>query len=429
MGNLAGDREHVRWNPIDFILLMIKGITATLSAPDIDWQVEMTPVDFVSEMIVKMTQEMSVALGKVFHIINPQPLNAKWLFEWMSVHGYPLDIIPFQDWCKRIDVFCKNDPNGGLISLLRLLEIWMSDSSFLSNLSTYTMANFKGVMEHFKVSFPLINAELLSSYFSALVAQGVLPIPKKKIRGPRTLEGKVAIVTGASSGIGEAVSRALAENGAKVVLAARRKERLDRIRDEIAELGDVAVSMETDVVNRQQVLDLVSHTNDTLGPVDIIVNCAGLGIYTTMKNCHFDVWEKMVDVNCKGVMNCVGAVLPGMLGRKKGHIINISSNAGRKAFPGLAVYSATKFFVEALTQSLRLEIVGSGVKVTSIQPGDVSTEFGTGSSEEAREKYEVSDDIKRLNPSDIANAVVYAVTQPAHCAVNEILVEPTDAPC
>ncbi|KAL9971921.1 hypothetical protein ACROYT_G018144 [Oculina patagonica] len=430
LGNLSGDRERVQWNPIDFILLMIKGITTTLSAPSIDWQVEMTPVDFVSEMIVKMTQEMSVALGKVFHIINPQPLNAKWLFEWMGVHGYPLDFIPFQDWCKRIEVFCKNDPNGGLDSLLRLLEIWMRDPSFLSNLSTYTMTNVEAVMEHFKVSYPLINAELLSSYFSALVAQGILPTPKKKIKGPRSLGGKVAIVTGASSGIGEAVARALAENGAKVVLAARRKERLDRIRDEISELGDVAVSMETDVVKRQQVLDLVSHTNDTLGPVDIIVNCAGLGYYTTMKNCHLEEWEKMVDVNCKGVMNCIGAVLPGMLERKKGHIVNISSNAGRKAFPGLAVYSATKFFVEALTQSLRLEIVGSGVKVTSIQPGDVATAFGIGNTdEEAREKYEVSDDVKRLNPSDIANAVIYAVTQPAHCAVNEILVEPTDAPC
>lgn len=430
LGNLAGDREHAQWNPTDLTLLMIKGITATLSAPNIDWQVEITPVDFVSEMIVKMTQEMSISMGKVFHIINPQPLNAKWLFEWMSVHGYPLEIIPFQDWCKRIKVFCKNDPDSGLIPLQRLLEMWMRDSSFLSNLSTYTMTNFDAAMEHFKVSFPVISSELLTQYFSALVAQGVLPNPKKKIRGPKSLGGKVAIVTGASSGIGEAVAKTLAENGAKVVLAARRKERLDRIRDEIAELGDVAVSMVTDVVKRQEVLDLVSHTNDTLGPVDIIVNCAGLGYYTTMKNCRLDEWERMVDVNCKGVMNCIGAVLPGMLGRKKGHIINISSNAGRKAFPGLTVYSATKFFVEALTQGLRLEIVGSGVKVTSIQPGDVATEFGIGNTdEEARAKYEVSDDIKRLNPSDIANAVVYAVTQPAHCAVNEIMIEPTDAPC
>lgn len=430
LGNLSGDREHVQWNPVDFTLLMIKGITKTLSAPDIDWQVEMTPVDFVSEIIVKMTQEMSVSMGKIFHIINPQPINAKWLFEWMGVHGYPLDIIPFQDWCKRIESACKNEPSSGLSSLLRLLEIWMRDSSFLSNLSTYTITNFEAIMKHFKVNFPLINSELLASYFSALVAQGVLPTPKKKIRGPRSLGGKVAIVTGASSGIGEAVAKALAENGAKVVLAARRKERLDRIRDEIAEMGDVAVCMETDVVKRQEVFNLVSHTNETLGPVDMIINCAGLGLYTTMKNCLVDDWEKMIDVNCKGVMNCIAAVLPGMLARKKGHIINISSNAGRKVFAGLTVYSATKFFVEALTQGLRLEMVGSGVKVTSIQPGDVATEFGAGSTDaQAREKYEVSDDIKRLDPSDIANAIVYAVTQPAHCAVNEIMLEPTDAPC
>lgn len=430
LGNLSADREHVQWNPLDFTLLMIKGMTATLSAPDIDWQVEMTPVDFVSEIIVKMTQEMSISMGKIFHIINPQPISAKWLFEWMSVHGYPLDVIPFQDWCRRIEVACKNESSNGLSSLLRLLEMWLKEPSFLGSLSTYTMTNFEAVMKHFKVTYPLLNSELLTTYFSALVAQGVLPTPKKKIRGPRSLGGKVAIVTGASSGIGEAVARALAENGAKVVLAARRKESLDKIRDEIAEMGDVAVSVATDVVNRQEVLDLVSHTKKTLGPVDIIVNCAGLGYYTTLKNCLVDEWERMVDVNCKGVMNSIAAVLPGMLTRKKGHIISISSNAGRKVFAGLTVYSATKFFVEALMQGLRLETVGSGIKVTTIQPGDVSTEFGAGGADaQARENYEVSENIKRLNPNDIASAIVYAATQPDHCAVNEIMLEPTDAPC
>lgn len=430
LGNLSADREHVQWNPLDFTLLMIKGMTATLSAPDIDWQVEMTPVDFVSEIIVKMTQEMSISMGKIFHIINPQPISAKWLFEWMSVHGYPLDVIPFQDWCRRIEVACKNESSNGLSSLLRLLEMWLKEPSFLGSLSTYTMTNFEAVMKHFKVSYPLLNSELLTTYFSALVAQGVLPTPKKKIRGPRSLGGKVAIVTGASSGIGEAVARALAENGAKVVLAARRKERLDKIRDEIAEMGDVAVSVATDVVNRQEVLDLVAHTKKTLGPVDIIVNCAGLGYYTTLKNCLLDEWERMVDVNCKGVMNSIAAVLPGMLTRKKGHIISISSNAGRKVFAGLTVYSATKFFVEALMQGLRLETVGSGIKVTTIQPGDVSTEFGSGGADaQARENYQVSENIKRLNPNDIASAIVYAATQPDHCAVNEIMLEPTDAPC
>lgn len=430
LGNLSADREHVQWNPLDFTLLMIKGMTATLSAPDIDWQVEMTPVDFVSEIIVKMTQEMSISMGKIFHIINPQPISAKWLFEWMSVHGYPLDVIPFQDWCRRIEVACKNESSNGLSSLLRLLEMWLKEPSFLGSLSTYTMTNFEAVMKHFKVTYPLLNSELLTTYFSALVAQGVLPTPKKKIRGPRSLGGKVAIVTGASSGIGEAVARALAENGAKVVLAARRKDRLDKIRDEIAEMGDVAVSVATDVVNRQEVLDLVAHTKKTLGPVDIIVNCAGLGYYTTLKNCLVDEWERMVDVNCKGVMNSIAAVLPGMLTRKKGHIISISSNAGRKVFAGLTVYSATKFFVEALMQGLRLETVGSGIKVTTIQPGDVSTEFGAGGADaQARENYEVSENIKRLNPNDIASAIVYAATQPDHCAVNEIMLEPTDAPC
>lgn len=430
LGNLAGDRKNFQWNPLDFTLLVFKGVTETLTAPIVDWQVEMNPVDFASEMIVKMTQEMSTTLGKVYHIVNPQPLNAKWLFEWMRTFGYPLEMVSFPEWRKAIETYSTGNPKSGLAPLQRLLDVWMTDSSFLSNLSTYTTTNFKGVMERFKVGFPVFNGELLSSYFSSLAAQCVLPRIKIRLKGPRPLQDKVVIITGASSGIGEAVSRALAENGAKVALAARRKERLDKIRDDITELGDVAISVETDVITIEQVVDLVSHTKDTLGPVDILINCAGLGFYTTMKNCNLEEWEKMVDVNCKGVMNCIGAVLPGMLERKRGHIVNISSNAGRKAFPGLAVYAATKFFVEALTQSLRLETVGSGVKVTSIQPGDVATEFGFQSSdEEAREKYEVSDDVKRLDPSDVANAVIYAVTQPAHCSVNEILVEPTDAPC
>ena len=139
---------------------------------------------------------------------------------------------------------------------------------------------------------------------------------------------------------------------------------------------------------------------------------------------------KTVDVNCKGVLNGIGAVLPGMLERKLGHIVSISSDAGRKVFPGLAVYSASKFFVEAVSQGLRLETVGSGVKVTTIQPGNVATDLASASTdEEAMKAYGEPSGAKVLDTEDVARAVMYAITQPAHVAVNEIMVEPRDEPC
>lgn len=157
---------------------------------------------------------------------------------------------------------------------------------------------------------------------------------------------------------------------------------------------------------------------------------AGLMKFTLMKNVREDEWEQQIDVNIKGVMNGIGAVLPGMLDRKSGHILTISSDAGRKAFPGLAVYSGTKFFIEAMSQSLRLETVGSGLRVTTIQPGNVATELLAKSSDpEGVEKYGTPSGFKVLEPEDVARAVLYALSQPSYVAVNEVLVEPRDEPC
>jgi NADP-dependent 3-hydroxy acid dehydrogenase YdfG len=142
-----------------------------------------------------------------------------------------------------------------------------------------------------------------------------------------------------------------------------------------------------------------------------------------------DEWERTVEVNCKGALNCVGAVLPGMLERGRGHIITISSDAGRKVFPGLAVYSASKFFVEALSQGLRLETAGTGIKVTTVQPGNVATDLLAMSEDsDALGLYGQPSGARVLDPEDVAASVVYALTQPDHVAVNEILVEPRDEP-
>ncbi len=241
------------------------------------------------------------------------------------------------------------------------------------------------------------------------------------------LAGRVAVVTGASSGIGAAVCRALAREGARLALAARREEALCSVRDELNGVDSVAVP--TDVTDRRQVEALVRRAEDELGPVDALVNCAGVMYYTLMQNLRMGEWERTVDVNCKGVLNCVGAVLGGMVERGRGHIVTISSDAGRKVFPGLAVYSASKFFVEGLSQGLRLETAGTGVKVTTIQPGNVATGLLAMSTDgEALDRYGRPSGARVLDPEDVAASVVHALTQPEHVAVNEILVEPRDEP-
>jgi NADP-dependent 3-hydroxy acid dehydrogenase YdfG len=246
-----------------------------------------------------------------------------------------------------------------------------------------------------------------------------------------SLQDRIAVVTGASSGIGAAVACALSREGAHVALAARRADALREVQAGLDRQRGAAKSLvvPTDVADRQQVKALVAYTEQELGPVDIIVNCAGVMFYTLMRNLYEEDWERMVDVNCRGMLNCVGAVLPGMLARRRGRVITISSDAGRKVFPGLSVYSASKFFVEALSQGLRLETAGTGIKVTTIQPGNVATDLSSLSTDaEAFELYAQPSGARVLDPEDVAESVVYALRQPDHAAVNEVLIEPRDEP-
>ena len=245
-----------------------------------------------------------------------------------------------------------------------------------------------------------------------------------------SLRNRGAVVTGASSGIGAAVARALNAGGAHVALAARREEALLEIQAGL-DSGDGRKCMvfPTDVTDREEVRSLVARAEEELGPVEILVNCAGVMYYSLMKNQRAQEWERTVEVNCKGALNCVGAVLPVMLGRGRGHIVTISSDAGRKVFPGLAVYSASKFFVEALSQGLRLETAGTGLKVTTVQPGNVATDLlSLSGDEQALDLYGQTSGARVLDPEDVAASVVYALSQPEHVAVNEVLVEPRDEP-
>ena len=236
------------------------------------------------------------------------------------------------------------------------------------------------------------------------------------------------MVTGASSGIGAAVAGALAREGVMVALAARRLDALEEVRAGIVE-GAESIVVATDVTDRAGVGALVARAERELGPVDFLVNCAGVMYYTLMKNLREEEWERTVEVNCKGAINCVGAVLPGMLSRGRGHIVTISSDAGRTVYAGLAVYSASKFFVEALSKGLRLETAGTGLRVTTVQPGNVDTGLVSLSSDgEALRTYGEPTGARVLDPEDVAACVVYALSQPDHVAVNEVLVQPRDEP-
>jgi NADP-dependent 3-hydroxy acid dehydrogenase YdfG len=239
----------------------------------------------------------------------------------------------------------------------------------------------------------------------------------------------VAVVTGASSGIGAAVAAALAKQGCAVALGARRLDALEGTKRKVEAHGVKCILRSTDVTSKTQVEALVQAASEELGPVDILVACAGVMYFTMMANTQMDEWERTVDVNCKGLLHALSSTVPGMLSRGRGHVVAISSDAGRKVFPGLGVYSASKFFVEATLQALRLETAGAGLRVTSIQPGNTSTDLlGMSTDTEAVKKFGEPSGAKILDPSDVANSIVYALTQPEYVSVNEILVEPRDEP-
>lgn len=241
------------------------------------------------------------------------------------------------------------------------------------------------------------------------------------------LEGKVALVTGASSGIGEAIARHLAEEGANVVLAARREEKLTDLAQSLNDGSNgKAIVVKTDVTKKEDMENLVQQAKDTYGKVDIVINNAGVMLLSFMKNDEVDQWTQMVDVNINGVLHGVHAVLPDMLKQESGHIVNVSSVAGHEVFPSSAVYSATKYAVRALSMGLEKELSKTGVRVTNISPGAVESELTNHiTDDEVLEMFkDRASSMKKLQAEDIARSVVYAVTQPDYVNVNEVVVRP-----
>ena len=245
------------------------------------------------------------------------------------------------------------------------------------------------------------------------------------------LDGRVGIITGASSGIGRAVARALAAEGAAVVLAARRMERLEADVRELQAAGGQALAVQTDVTRLDDVRAMVAAAMTTFGRVDMLVNNAGIMPLSPLTEGRVEDWTRMVDVNVNGVLHGIAAVLPVMLEQGAGHIVNVGSVAGRRPFPGGTVYAATKFAVRCLSWGLHLELGAEhGIRATDIQPGYVETELiNTVPDAEAREAWaERWADKRALQADDVARAVLYAVTSPPHVAVSEVLVRPLDQP-
>ncbi len=241
------------------------------------------------------------------------------------------------------------------------------------------------------------------------------------------LEGKVVLVTGASSGIGEAIARHIADEGANVVLAARREEKLTDLAQSLNDQSNgKALVVKTDVTKKEDMENLVKEAKDTYGKVDMIINNAGVMLLSFMKNDEVDQWTQMVDVNINGVLHGVHAVLPDMLKQESGHIVNVSSVAGHEVFPSSSVYSATKYAVRALSMGLEKELSKTGVRVTNISPGAVESELTNHiTDDEVLEMFkDRAASMKKLQADDIARAVVYALTQPDYVNVNEVVVRP-----
>jgi NADP-dependent 3-hydroxy acid dehydrogenase YdfG len=242
----------------------------------------------------------------------------------------------------------------------------------------------------------------------------------------KALNGTVALVTGASSGIGEATARALADQGATVAVAARRKQRLDALAAEIAGLA-----LEADITDREQAVTAVERTARELGRLDIVINNAGVMLLGPIVDAPVEEWDRMIALNVQGLLYVAHAALPHLLSaaerepRRVADLVNISSVAGRRVGAGGGVYQLTKHGVGAFSESLRQEITGRYVRSSLVEPGATESELVTHVREEVRSQL-TANVAQRLLAEDIADAIVYVVTRPRHVAVNEMLVRPTE---
>ncbi|MGK5114901.1 MULTISPECIES: SDR family NAD(P)-dependent oxidoreductase [unclassified Geodermatophilus] len=247
-------------------------------------------------------------------------------------------------------------------------------------------------------------------------------------QAPGPLSGKVALVTGASSGIGEATAVALAEAGAAVAIGARRRDRLEALSRKLRDGGGRVLAVDLDVTDEASCRDAVRRTREELGGLDVLVNNAGVMLLGTIVGADPEDWRRMISTNVLGLMYTTHAAIDGMLEQGSGDVVNVSSVAGRTARKGAGVYNASKWAVNAFSESLRQEVTTRGVRVSLVEPGAVTTELNSHITQpEAKAASErMHAEMTALRPEDIARAVLYVVTQPPHVAVNEVLIRPAD---
>jgi len=240
---------------------------------------------------------------------------------------------------------------------------------------------------------------------------------------------KTAIITGASSGIGEATAQALAKEDFAVILAARSFDKLQDLKSDLTAQGHKVIAIKADVTNREDMKAVAKAAIDEFGRIDVLINNAGIMPLSFLKNLHEDEWEQTIDVNIKGVMNSIAAVLPAMMEQKDGHIVNVSSIAGISVFQSGAVYCGTKYAVEAITEGIRKELsVPFNIRSTSIRPGAVTTNLlSTVTDEEVMTAFEpMFQTVKFLESEDIAKAIVYAVKQDPNVSIDHVCVRPSN---
>lgn len=243
------------------------------------------------------------------------------------------------------------------------------------------------------------------------------------------LKGKIALITGASAGIGEACAVAFAEAGANLILLARRKDKLNEITKRIKEKNDVEIfNIECDVRNRKDVEKYINDLPEVFRNIDILVNNAGLARgMNKIQEGNFEDWDEMLDTNIKGLLNVSRFILPGMVGRKSGHVVNIGSLAGREVYPNGNVYCTTKHAVKAISKGMLVDLNGTGVRVTNLDPGLVETEFSEVRFRCDKDRAEkIYQGYIPLTSRDVAEVVLFCVTRPQHVTIQDILVTPTD---
>lgn len=240
------------------------------------------------------------------------------------------------------------------------------------------------------------------------------------------LQNKTAIITGASSGLGAASARALSEQGVRIVAAALDQQGLDAIVSELKGKGGEAVGRVSDVTHPEDMKALAQFAQDAFGSVDILINNAGLMLFSNWVDLATDDWEKMINVNIKGYLHGIAAVLPFMLKQQSGQILNMDSVAGHQVGPAAGIYSATKFFVQAMTESMRKELgVQHGIRVNTVSPGVINTGWADKVTDPAGRKAAQELNKIAISPDDIGRAVVYALNQPENVTVNDLIISPT----